>query len=71
LAEVVQPVVVGAADGGRKLRVHVVAGEEVEADCRKQHRDIDTLHRHAYELRVGVVAGFGCKHDISVGSLAD
>ena len=71
LHEIVQPIVVGAADRGRELRVHVVARHEGEADRREQHGDVDPLHRHAHDLRHGVVAALDREHHIGVGALRD
>ncbi len=54
-AELVDPVVVGLAEGERELRIHVVAREQAEAGGRVEDRDVHALDRHAHHLRLGVV----------------
>ena len=71
LDEIVDPVVIGAADRGRELRIHVVARQERQAGGREQHRDVDPLHRHAHDLRLGVVAALDREHHVRVGALRD
>jgi len=67
LAEIVQPAVVSPADRGGELRVHVVAAEEGQPDCREQHGDVDPLHLHAHDLRLGVIAALDREHHVLVG----
>jgi hypothetical protein len=69
--KIVQPVVVGAADRGRELRVHIVARHERQPNSREEHRDVDALHRHANYLCLGVVAALDREHDLGVGALRD
>ena len=71
LDEVVDPVVIGAADRGRELRVHVVARQKRQPGGREQDRDVDALHRHAHDLRLGVVAALDGEHHIRVGAFRD
>ena len=71
LDELVDPVVIGAADRGRELRVHVVARQERQPGGREQDGDVDALHRHAHDLRLGVIAALDGEHHIRVGALRD
>jgi hypothetical protein len=69
LHKIVQPVIVGAADRRRELRIHIVARHERQADRREQDGDVDALHRHAHDLRPGVVAALDREHHGRVGAL--
>ena len=71
LAEIVQPVVVGAADRSRELRLHIVARHKGKADRREQHGDVDPFHRHAHDLSLGIIATLDREHDILVAARAD
>ena len=71
LDEFVDPVVIGAADRGRELRVHIVARQERQPGGREQYRDIDAFHRHAHDLRLGVVAALDGEHHVRVGAFRD
>ena len=55
LAELVDPVVVGLAQGEGEMRVHVVAGEEAQPRGRIEDGDIHALDPHAHDLRHRVV----------------
>ena len=55
LAEVVDPVVVGLAEGQREQGIQVVARDEREAGGRVEDRDVDPLHIQPHDLRLGVV----------------
>ena len=71
LDEVVDPVVIGAADRGRELRVHVVARQKRQPGGREQDGDVDAFHRHAHDLQLGVVAALDREHHIRVGAFRD
>jgi hypothetical protein len=53
------------------LRVHIVASEEGQPDGREQHGDVDPLHLHADDLRLGVVAALDREHYVLVGAARD
>ena len=65
------PVVIGAADRGRELRIHVVARQERQAGRREQHGDVNPLQFHPHDLRLGVIAALDRKHHVRVGALRD
>ena len=50
-AEVVQPIVEGATDGGREVSVHAVQRNHVRAESPKQHCHVDPLHLKRLKLR--------------------
>src|SRR5205809_976469 len=52
-AELVDPVVVGLAEGQGEPRVHVVAREQAQAGRRIEDGDVHALHLHADELASG------------------
>src|SRR5262252_8117975 len=58
LAELVDPVVVRAAEGQGELWVHSVAGEEAKTTGREQDSDVDAFHLHRHELGFSVVISF-------------
>src|SRR5207237_10666200 len=58
LAELVDPVVVGLAQGQRELWVHSVAGEQAETSGREQDSEIDSFHLHRHDLGFSVVISF-------------
>src|SRR5262247_667659 len=58
LAELVDPVVVGLAQGQRELWVHSVPGDETETTSREQDGNIDSFHLHRHDLGFGVVISF-------------
>ena len=68
LHEIVQPVVVGPANCRRELRVHIVPRQERQTGGREQHRDVDALHLHAHDLRLGVIAALDREHHVGVGA---
>ena len=61
-AEIVHPVVVGARDGGGELRLHALVDQGAQAAGRIEHREVDALDVHGFELHfrgptaVGVVS---------------
>src|SRR5262245_23725101 len=58
LAELVDPVVVGLAQGQGDLWVHSVAGSETETAGSEQDGSLDAFHLHRHDLRVSVVISF-------------
>ena len=54
LAEIVEPVVVGPADGLRQQRIHVGHGHDVQAGGGEQHRHVQALDVHGLELGLGI-----------------
>ena len=71
LAEVVEPVVVGAADRRRERAVHAVQPVgNVEADGGVHHGDVDALHVHRLELGAPVVVALAHRAGRLVGASA-
>src|SRR5215475_5205960 len=58
LAELVDPVVVGLAQGQGELWIHSVARDEAEATSREQDGNINSFHLHRHDLGFGVVTSF-------------
>ena len=61
LAEVVNPVIIGLAQGQREPRVHMVAGNQAETGSGEEDRDINALDLHAHHLCFGIVVARNSK----------